>query len=217
MLSIYFTQEKFYKKWFIVLLPKNEQVLKQDRINLGPVHQAFTREWSKIVPDSQTVYKGPDNSPDRRNYCSVCKKASCCWRWKPTNKLKYWGINLRNRLSHGHEVFMLRLGCFKNLLLHVHVGCWAWKAKGIQNGIYPAHLYETWTGPDPYLDLLSGAPTSYRVSGPHRTGSRRSRVNARPIWTQSGTGPKVIRSHVNGDFMTKIGDRNFGVPNSTKG
>ena len=33
---------------------------------------------------------------------------------------------------------------------------------------------------------------------PHRTGSTRSRVNARPIWTQSGTDPKFIRSRVNG-------------------
>ena len=36
---------------------------------------------------------------------------------------------------------------------------------------------------------------------PHRTGSRRSRVNARPIWTQSGTGPKLIWSRVNGALM----------------
>ena len=33
---------------------------------------------------------------------------------------------------------------------------------------------------------------------PHRTGSRRSLVKARPIWTQSGTGPKFISSRVNG-------------------
>ena len=36
---------------------------------------------------------------------------------------------------------------------------------------------------------------------PHRTGSRRSRVNARPIWTQSGIGPKFIRSRVNGALV----------------
>ena len=33
---------------------------------------------------------------------------------------------------------------------------------------------------------------------PHRTGSKRSRVNKRPIWAQSGTGPKFIWSRVNG-------------------
>ena len=27
-----------------------------------------------MVPDSQTVYMGPDNSPDRESYCSVCRK-----------------------------------------------------------------------------------------------------------------------------------------------
>ena len=70
--------------------------------------------------------------------------------------------------------------------------------KLIHNGIGPAYLQETWTGPGPYLDLSSSGPTLYRVSGPHRTSSRRSLVKARPIWTQSGTGPKFIRSRVNG-------------------
>ena len=67
---------------------------------------------------------------------------------------------LRNKfekqVSLGHRVFILRLGCCKKLLLHVHFGCWAWKAKRIHSGI----------GPGPYLDLSSSGPTSYRVSGP---------------------------------------------------
>ena len=111
---------------------------------------------------------------------------------------------------------MLRLGHCKNLLLHVHFGCWAWKAKRIQSGIGRACLHETWTGPGPYLDLSSSGPTSYRVSGPHRTGSRRSRVNAKPIWTQSGIGPKFIRSRVNGALISVCTKRNNTYKKSAK-
>ena len=103
---------------------------------------------------------------------------------------------------------MLRLGHCKNLLLHVHFGCWAWKAKQIQSGIGRACLHETWTGPGPYLDLSSSGPTSCRVSGRHRTGSRRSRVNAKPIWTQAGIGPKFIRSRVNEALISVCTKRN---------
>ena len=58
------------------------------------------------------------------------------------------------------------------------------------------------------LGLSSSGPTSYRVRGPHRTGSRRSRVNAKPIWTQSGIGPKFIRSRVNGALISVCTKRN---------
>ena len=111
---------------------------------------------------------------------------------------------------------MLRLGHCKNLLPHVHFGWWAWKAKRIQSGIGRACLNETWTGPGPYLDLSSSGPTSCRVSGPHRTGSRRSRVNAKPIWTQSGISPKFIRSRVNGALISVCTKRNNTYKKSAK-
>ena len=62
-------------------------------------------------------------------------------------------------------------------------------------------------GPDkfetgPLRDLTGSVPKcSHKNSpklDPRRTSSRRSRVNARPIWTQSGTSPKFIQSRVNG-------------------
>ena len=125
---------------------------------------------------------GPASSPDRENYCNVCRKASCCWARKPEilrNKLE-------KQVSLGHRVFMLRLDYCKKLLLHVHFGCWAWKAKRIHSGIGPAHLHETWTCPGPYLDLSSSGPTSYRVSGPksyrfHKVPCRR-KACLDPIW-----------------------------------
>ena len=46
---------------------------------------------------------------------------------------------------------------------------------------------------------------TFPQADPHCTGSRRSCVNARPIWTQSGTGPKFIRSGVNGAIITLKG------------
>ena len=105
---------------------------------------------------------GPDNSPDRENYCSVCRIGILLLRTKARQKLKILRNKFEKQVSLGHRVIMLRLGYCKKLLLHVHFGCWAWKAKRIHNGIGPAHLHETWTGPGRYLDLSSSRPTSYR-------------------------------------------------------
>ena len=67
----------------------------------------------------------------------------------------------------------------------------------------------TWTFPQ--VD-----PHRTGVSGSHRTGSRRSRVNAKPIWTQSGIGPKFIRSRVNGALISVCTKRNNTYKKSAK-
>ena len=67
----------------------------------------------------------------------------------------------------------------------------------VQSGTGPSCSHETWTGPDPYQDLFH--KWTHFVPGNRltRAGSKRSRVNARPIWSQSGTDPKFIQSRVN--------------------
>ena len=51
---------------------------------------------------------------------------------------------------------------------------------------------------------------------PHRTGSRRSRVNAKPIWTQSGIGPRFIQSRVNEALISVCTKRNNTYKKSAK-
>ena len=54
------------------------------------------------------------------------------------------------------------------------------------------------------------------VSGPHRTGSRRSRGNAKPIWSQSGIGPRFIQSRVNEALISVCTKRNNTYKKSAK-
>ena len=115
---------------------------------------------------------GPGNSPDRESYCSVCRKASCCWRRKPAKKLKYWGINLREPAT----------ACTLRLL-------------SVESETDPkwACLHETWTGPGPYLDLSSSGPISYRFQ--EVPCERKAYLD--PIWDRSQIYPVPCKRGLN--------------------
>ena len=128
-------------------------------------------------------------------------------RTKARQKVKVLRNKFEKQVSLGHMVFMLRLGYCKKLLLHVHFGCWAWKAKRIHNGICPAHLHEAWTDPGPYLDFSSSGPTSYWVS--RLTSYRFQKVPCErkayldPIWNRSQIYPVPCKRGLNDVFAMK--------------
>ena len=71
---------------------------------------------------------------------------------------------------------------------------------GKRNGSIVGSVLPVHTGPGP----VQIRTWTFPQVDPHRTGSMRSRVNATPIWTQSGTSPKFIRSRVNGALRLSL-------------